>query len=123
MLFRSITDVKVGNSILTLAPIFFKQMSSFVDPAARARIESIKKQVTAAGSVLVVGYSGTLNGSSPENVALSRARALSTVRALKLAGAEGPFAISGVGALDPVSRDTSEAAQAKNRRAVIVLVP
>lgn len=118
-----ISEVKVGNSIVTLAPIFFKQMSSFVDPASRARIASIKKQVSAAGSVLVVGYSGTLNGSTPENLALSRARAMSTVRALKLAGAEGPFAISGVGALDPVSRDTSEAAQAKNRRAVIVLIP
>ena len=118
-----ITEVKVGNAIVTLAPVYFKQMSSFLDAKALARIDSIKKQVNAAGSVLVVGYSGTLNGNSPDNLKLSRARALSTVTALKLAGAEGPFAISGVAALDPVSRGKSEADQAKNRRAVIVLIP
>lgn len=118
-----ITEVKVGNAIVTLAPVYFKQMSSFLDDKALARIDSIKKQVNAAGSVLVVGYSGTLNGNSPDNLKLSRARALSTVMALKLAGVEGPFAISGVAALDPVSRGKSEADQAKNRRAVIVLIP
>lgn len=118
-----ISQVQVGNSIVTLAPIYFKQMSSFLDDKALARIDSIKKQVNAAGSILVVGYSGTRNGNSPENKALSRARANATVTALKLAGAEGPFAVSGVGALDPVSRGTSEADQAKNRRVVIVLIP
>ena len=118
-----ITEVKVGNAVVTLAPVYFKQMSRFLDDRAQARIEAIKKQANAAGSVLVVGYSGTRNGNSPENKSLSRARALSTVTALKLAGVEGPFAVSGVGALDPVSRGTSEADQAKNRRVVIVLVP
>ena len=118
-----ISEVKVGNSIVTLAPVYFRQMSSFLDAKARARIASIKKQVDAAGSVLVVGYSGTLNGNSTENRALSRARAVATVNALRLAGATGPFAVSGVGALDPVTRGTSEADQARNRRVVIVLIP
>lgn len=118
-----ISEVRVGNSIVTLAPVYFRQMSSFLDAKARARIASIKKQVDAAGSVLVVGYSGTLNGNSTENRALSRARAVATVNALRLAGATGPFAVSGVGALDPVTRGTSEADQARNRRVVIVLIP
>lgn len=118
-----ISEVRVGNAIVTLAPVYFKQMSSHLDAKAKARIASIKKQVSAAGSVLVVGYSGTINGNSPENVALSRARANATVTALRLVGAQGPFAVSGVGALDPVARGKSEADQAKNRRAVIVLIP
>jgi len=73
--------------------------------------------------VLVIGHSGTLNGNSPANVAISRARAMATVAALKSIGAKGPFALSGVGALDPASNGKTEAAQAKNRRVVIALIP
>jgi outer membrane protein OmpA-like peptidoglycan-associated protein len=42
---------------------------------------------------------------------------------LKTLGAKGPFAISGVGALDPANNGKTEAAQAKNRRVVIALIP
>jgi outer membrane protein OmpA-like peptidoglycan-associated protein len=56
-------------------------------------------------------------------VAISRARAASALASLKTLGAKGPFAISGVGALDPANNGKTEAAQAKNRRVVIALIP
>jgi len=118
-----ISEVKIGNAIVTLTPIYFDAMSSTLDVTALARIKSLKAKVSAAGSVLVIGHSGTLNGNSPANKAIARDRAIATVAALKAAGAVGPFATSGVGALAPASTGKTEAAQAKNRRAVIVLIP
>jgi alpha-tubulin suppressor-like RCC1 family protein/outer membrane protein OmpA-like peptidoglycan-associated protein len=118
-----VSELKVGNAIVTLAPIYFDVMSAELDTKATARVKSLKSRVSAAGSVLLIGHSGTLNGNSPENIAISRARAASTLTALKSIGAKGPFAVSGVGALDPASTGKTQAAQAKNRRVVIVLIP
>jgi outer membrane protein OmpA-like peptidoglycan-associated protein len=118
-----ISEIKVGNAIVTLAPIYFDVMSSTVDAKATARLKSLKSQISAAGSVLLIGHSGTLNGNSPANVEISRARATSTLAALKAIGAKGPFAVSGVGALDPARTGKTEADQAKNRRVVIALIP
>lgn len=118
-----ISEVKVGNAIVTLAPIYFDAMSATLDAKATARLKSLKSQISAAGSVLIIGHSGTLNGNSPANIAISKARATSTLAALKAIGAKGPFAVSGVGALDPARDGKTEAAQAKNRRVVIALIP
>ena len=118
-----VSELKVGNEIVTLAPIYFDTMSSTLDDKAMARVKALKNRVSAAGSVLLVGHSGTLNGNSPENVAISKARAEATLKALKSVGAKGPFAVSGVGALDPANTAKTEAAQAKNRRVIIVLIP
>ena len=118
-----ISEVKVGNAIVMLAPIYFDAMSSTLNAKAIARMKAIKSKISAAGSVLIIGHAGTLNGNSPANVAIAKARANSTLRALKSVGAKGPFAVSGVGALDPASIAKTEAAQAKNRRVVIALIP
>jgi outer membrane protein OmpA-like peptidoglycan-associated protein len=118
-----ISEVQVGNAIVTLAPIYFDAMSSTLDATDMARLEAIKSKVSAAGSVLVIGHSGTLNGNTPANIAISKARAMAAVAALKSIGAKGPFALSGVGALDPASKGKTETAQAKNRRVVIALIP
>jgi len=98
-------------------------MSSTVDAKAMARLKSLKSKISAAGSVLLIGHSGTLNGNSPANIAISKDRATSTLAALKAIGAKGPFAVSGVGALDPARNGKTEADQAKNRRVVIALIP
>ena len=118
-----ISEVKVGNAVVTLAPIYFEAMSSTLDAKALGRLKTLKAQISAAGSVLLIGHSGTLNGNSPANQAISRDRANATMVALKSIGAKGPFAISGVGALDPASTGKTEADQAKNRRVVIALIP
>lgn len=118
-----VSSLNVGNEVAILAPIYFEAASSTVSPAGLARIKSIKAQVTAAGSVLLVGHSGILMGNTPENVALAKARAASTAKALKTVGAKGPFYATSAGALDPASNKMTVAAQAKNRRVVIVLVP
>jgi uncharacterized delta-60 repeat protein len=118
-----VSELKVGNEIAILAPIYFEGGSAVVTPAALSRIKSIKAKVTAAGSVLLVGHSGVLMGNTPENIAMAKARATSTAKALKSVGAKGPFYATSAGALDPVSKKMTQAAQAKNRRVVIILVP
>jgi len=118
-----VSELNVGNEIVTLAPIYFENGSSTVTEKGRATLEKLKKKITAAGSVLVVGHSGTRNGNTPENIALSRSRALATVATLRAMKAGGPFAIAGVGAGDPVGSGQTEESQAKNRRVVVVLIP
>ena len=71
----------------------------------------------------MIGHSGTLNGNSPANIAISRARAEATVSALRALGTQGPFAVAGVGALDPASTGKTQDDQAKNRRVIIALIP
>jgi outer membrane protein OmpA-like peptidoglycan-associated protein len=118
-----VSELNVGNEIVTLAPIYFENGSSTVTEKGRATLEKLKEKITAAGSVLVVGHSGTRNGNTPENIALSRSRALATVATLRAIKAGGPFAIAGVGAGDPVGSGQTEESQAKNRRVVVVLIP
>lgn len=118
-----VSELNVGNEIVTLAPIYFENGSSTVTEKGRATLEKLKKKITAAGSVLVVGHSGTRNGNTPENIALSRSRALAAVATLRAMKAGGPFAIAGVGAGDPVGSGQTEESQAKNRRVVVVLIP
>ena len=118
-----VSELNVGNEIVTLAPIYFANGSSSVTAKGRATLRNLKDRISAAGSVLVVGHSGTVNGNTPENIALSRKRAIATVATLQAIKAEGPFAIAGVGAGDPVRSGRSEASQARNRRVVVVLIP
>ncbi|CAB4640850.1 unannotated protein [freshwater metagenome] len=118
-----VSELNVGNEIVTLAPIYFANGSSTVTAKGRATLRNLKERISAAGSVLVVGHSGTLNGNTPENIALSRKRAIATVDTLRAIKAEGPFAIAGVGAGDPVGSGRTEASQAQNRRVVVVLIP
>ncbi|CAB5028322.1 unannotated protein [freshwater metagenome] len=118
-----VSELNVGNEIVTLAPIYFENGSSTVTEKGRATLGKLKEKISAAGSVLVVGHSGTRNGNTPENIALSRSRALATVATLRAIKAGGPFAIAGVGAGDPVGSGQTEESQAKNRRVVVVLIP
>ena len=118
-----VSELNVGNEIVTLAPIYFANGSSTVTEKGRATLGKLKTKISAAGSVLVVGHSGTRNGNTPENIALSRSRALATVATLRAIKAGGPFAIAGVGAGDPVGNGQTEESQAKNRRVVVVLIP
>ncbi len=118
-----VSELNVGNEIAILAPIYFENGSSTLNIKAKRTLKNLTEQISAAGSVLVVGHSGTRNGNSPENVALSQARAQSTVAELRQMKAKGPFSVSGVGALDPARSARTEKAQAQNRRVVVVLIP
>ena len=118
-----IADLKVGNEIAILTPLYFFSGTTNFKDASLARLGKLKSRINAAGSVLIAGHSGTLTGNTPENVKLSQQRAAATVKGLKLRGAKGPFAIATVGALDPASKGKSQADQDKNRRVVIVLIP
>ena len=118
-----VSELNIGNEIVTLASIYFENGSSTVSAKGRTTLRNLKERISAAGSVLVIGHSGTLNGNTPENIALSRSRAVATVATLQDLKAKGPFAIAGVGAVDPAGTGRTEASQAMNRRVVIVLIP
>lgn len=118
-----VVELGVGNEIVTLAPIYFTNGSSVLTKAARARVAELRSNISTAGTVMVIGHSGMMLGDTPENKALSRSRAINTVREMKRAGATGPFYSVGVGAADPEVKSTSRKNQDKNRRVVIVLIP
>ncbi|CAB4664949.1 unannotated protein [freshwater metagenome] len=118
-----VVNLGVGNEIVTLAPIYFQNGSSILSKRARDRVASLKDQISAAGTVMVIGHTGTMLGDTPENQALSRTRAINTVREMRRIRASGPFYSLGVGALDPAVPSTERSKQAQNRRVVIVLIP
>ena len=118
-----VVQLGVGNEIVTLAPIFFQNGESTLTKRARARVASLKEQISSAGTVMVIGHSGMMLGNTPENQALARSRAINTVREMKRIRATGPFYSTGVGALDPAVPSSDRTKQALNRRVVIVLIP
>ena len=118
-----ISQLRVGNAIATIAPIYFDYVSSQLNRKAMTRLKKIRTQISQAGSVLVIGHSGNINGNSRANIKLSQDRAARVVSALRQAGSKGPFTYSGVGATAPSSPRNTLAAQAKNRRVIIVLIP
>ena len=118
-----ISELKVGNEIAVLSPLYFSAGSAVMKESSAKRLTGLATTVKAAGSILIAGHSGTLMGNTPENRALSRKRAATVMAAVKKLGATSPIAIAAVGALDPASKGTTQAAQDKNRRAVIVLIP
>jgi outer membrane protein OmpA-like peptidoglycan-associated protein len=118
-----VSELNVGNEIVTLAPIYFGGGSAAVDARAKKRLQSIKERVSAAGTVLIVGHSGILMGNTPENQELGRARAIAARNELRSIGAKGPFYFTSAGALAPATTKMTVEAQAKNRRVVIVLIP
>lgn len=118
-----ISELKVGNEVAVLTPLYFVAGSFEFKPESLARLANLKNRITNAGSVLVAGHSGILLGNTPENIKLAGERAKAAVKELKARGAKGPFSIASVGALDPETTVKTQAAQEKNRRVVIVLIP
>lgn len=118
-----VSNLQVGNEVAVIAPIYFDGASNNVNTRGLRRIRGLVPRISAAGTVLVIGHSGIALGDTPENRALSRQRAVSTVNAIKKAGGKGPFNILGVGGKSPLVASTKGEDQAKNRRVVIVLVP
>ena len=118
-----ISELQVGNEVAVLAPLYFVAGSFDFKPESLARLAKLKNRISNAGSVLVAGHSGILLGNTPENVKLAGERAKAAVKELKSRGAKGPFSVASVGALDPATTLKTQAAQEKNRRVVIVLIP
>jgi outer membrane protein OmpA-like peptidoglycan-associated protein len=118
-----ISELKVGNEVVVLSPLYFSAGSAVMKSTSAKRLTGLAVTAKAAGSILIAGHSGNLMGNTPENQALSRKRAAAVVVALKKLGTTSPIAIAAVGALDPESRKSTQAAQDKNRRAVVVLIP
>ncbi len=119
----SIEELLVGNEIVTLAPIYFRKMSAIIDSDGRQTLNAIRPQAMTAGSIMVMGHSGIINGNSPENQKVANDRAQAVMKALKLTGVKAPFVTRSIGASNPASTDTSEKAQVRNRRVVIALIP
>ena len=120
---NDIAEVEVGNKVSVLAPWFFTSSGFQLKPESLSRLMQLKDQISAAGSVLVAGHSGISTGNSPVNTKIAKARADATVAILKARGVVAPLTIASVGAEDPATPNKSQAAQSKNRRVVIILIP
>jgi hypothetical protein len=64
---EDVVKLGVGNEIVTLTPIFFQNGESTLTKRARARVASLKEQISSAETVMVIGHSGMMLGNTPEN--------------------------------------------------------
>jgi outer membrane protein OmpA-like peptidoglycan-associated protein len=120
---ESVEQLSVGNEIVTLAPVYFDRMSAVIDARGHQTLNMIRPQAMAAGSILVMGHSGIINGNSTENKKVANDRAVAVMKALKSFGVKAAFETRSVGASDPAVTGTSEKAQERNRRVVLALIP
>ena len=118
----TVTEMKVGNAVVTLAPIYFFNGTTDIRPGGAARLSSAATLAKKASSVLVIGHTGNLTGNTPANKSLSTARAKLVAARLTALGTKSVKTI-GLGALAPVTSGQSAAAQDRNRRVIVVLVP
>lgn len=101
----------------------FRNGTNTLTPASVRRLNALMPKARAAKSILVTGHTGNLSGESSDLVTLSRRRATTVRSLLRGRGARQTIAIWSFGASDPVTTSKSAAAQARNRRAEVFLVP
>jgi outer membrane protein OmpA-like peptidoglycan-associated protein len=111
-----------GSQVTVGSPIVFSQASARLSKKARAQIAAIATAAAGAKSIVVVGHAAALT-ESPFNFAISRNRANVVRDALRRAKVKAPVTATWRGTLEQISTRKTEAAQAKNRRVVVYLVP
>lgn len=117
------TDVAEGSIVTTSTPIMFKQAKTGLSKAAQAQVAALVSSATDAGRIVIVGHSAALGDTSPYTYAISRNRALAVKAAMVKAGVKTPIDIVAMGYSKPAKTSKTEAAQAKNRRVEVYIVP
>lgn len=120
------TDVsvlQVGNETYVQSPIYFANGSRFMRPGSAKALAEVSALASQASAIVVAGHTGSLFGNEESNAILSERRSQTVIAALRARKVRGPFAIAAVGDSDPATTRRSEAAQNRNRRVVVVLIP
>lgn len=120
---QGIQELRVGNEVAVITPIYFANGSSRLTTTAKNQLRQLRNSMSSASSALVMGHTGIVAGNTRENILLSRKRAANTINELKKSSVESSFYAWAMGARDPATKSKRWQDQAMNRRAVIVLVP
>lgn len=103
--------------------LYFANGTNTLTAASARKLNALMPRARRAKSILVTGHTGNLSGENSDLVTLSRRRATYVRNLLRGKGARQTIAIWSFGGSNPVTTSKSTAAQAKNRRAEIFLVP
>lgn len=115
-----------SNSGITVAKptvLYFANGTNRLTAASQRKLNALMPRARRAKSILVTGHTGNVSGENSDLVTLSRRRATYVRSLLRGKGARQTIAIWSFGGSNPVTKSKSEAAQAKNRRAEVFLVP
>lgn len=110
-------------AVATPTVLYFTNGTNTLTAASQRKLRSIMPDARRAKSILVTGHTGNASGEKSDMVTLSRRRATFVRNLLRGQGARQTIAIWSFGGTDPVTTSRSEAAQAKNRRVEVFLVP
>ena len=103
--------------------LYFANGTNRLTAASTRKLNALVPDARRAKSILVTGHTGNASGENADLVPLSRRRATYVRSLLRGKGARQTIAIWSFGGTSPLSTSKSEAAQAKNRRAEVFLVP
>ncbi len=103
--------------------LYFANGTNKLTAASQRKLDALAPAARSAKSILVTGHSGNASGENSDLVTLSRRRATYVRSLLRGKGARQTIAIWSFGGSNPVTTSKSEAAQAKNRRVEVFLVP
>ena len=103
--------------------LYFGNGTNTLTAASTRKLNALMPAARRAKSILVTGHTGNASGENSDLVTLSRRRATFVRNLLRGKGARQTIAIWSFGGSSPVTKSKSEAAQAKNRRVEVFLVP
>lgn len=105
--------------------LLFPFDSSEIDPVKRDELRDLARELAAVaiGGASIEGHSSS-EGDAQHNLRLSERRAGAVRDALVTGGLnQARMKVRGVGALDPVASNDTEAGRRENRRVVIIVTP
>ena len=121
------TDVEVGTTVEVEDAIPFARVSTRLSKSAREQVVELAESAATAKRIILVGHTALLTEATVSNNFISLQRAAAVKAALqaefKKAGVNVPISITALGSRAPLTTRSSEAAQSRNRRVDIYVMP
>jgi outer membrane protein OmpA-like peptidoglycan-associated protein len=112
-----------GNPIVELEPLYFVGGGAKMKDDSAQLVKTQAKVAKSARAIAIIGHTGNLTFDTATQQELARRRAAVTQLALQANGVSSPITLHTAGASGAVSSGKTVAAQDKNRRTVVYLVP
>ena len=121
------TDVEVGTTVEVEDAISFARVSTRLSKAAQEQVAELAESAATAKRIILVGHTALLTEATVSNNFISLQRAAAVKAALqaefKKAGVNVPISITALGSRAPLTTRSSEAAQSRNRRVDVYVMP
>jgi len=121
------TDVEVGTTVEVEDAIPFARVSTRLSKAAQEQVAELAESAATAKRIILVGHTALLTEATVSNNFISLQRAAAVKAALqaefKKAGVNVPISITALGSRAPLTTKSSEAAQSRNRRVDVYVMP